>query len=517
MRFATFSLLLLPLLPAPLGGQEVQRFGVSQVQQVGADPPVIKAYLDVLGAEGEAVSDLAPADLAAVLGEGSLTVQRFEPFAASGEGVAYVFLVDVSKSLSSEQFGQIQEVLADWLSALGGEDRAAILAFGDDSRLVADFTADRAALAAALRTLAPTDSRTVLYRALDHALDLGQRQDPGLPGRRVQVVLSDGRDEGSGRTLEDVLGRLRTEPMPIYAIGHSQLPAAVRQRYLDILHRLASNSGGAFVLAAEGQIAEARAAIEGALRRVWVATMACASCKADGSVYRLQLQLARGSQRLAAGTEMRLLPQPVLARGTAAEEPPPPPASDGRRQDEPRQDGSAGAMPPLSLPGGILRFWPYLAGAALALALGLVLWRRGRRREAPPQAAAGAGAAAELEEFELPLPPVTAAEAPAPPKAIKLVVIRGSQRGTEYSLVLRRQAVVGQEASCDCVLDQEPGISPQQFELSQESGLVFLRNLAPDNPTLVGGVPVSGPKEITDGDLVGTRHTILRVVLPHGP
>jgi hypothetical protein len=41
------------------------------------------------------------------------------PFAATGEGVLYVLLVDLSRSLDAAQFERIRQALRDWIGALG--------------------------------------------------------------------------------------------------------------------------------------------------------------------------------------------------------------------------------------------------------------------------------------------------------------------------------------------------------------------------------------------------------------
>lgn len=61
-------------------------------------------------------------------------------------GIGYVFAVDVSKSLSEEQFEGVREAIVSWIDGMGEMDQAAILTFGDEITLLSDFTADTAAL-----------------------------------------------------------------------------------------------------------------------------------------------------------------------------------------------------------------------------------------------------------------------------------------------------------------------------------------------------------------------------------
>ena len=99
-------------------------------------------------------------------GDQSLQVGRVVPFSDAGEGVAFIFCVDISKSMSAADFAVVRSALGRWIDEMRPLDRAAVLSFGSESRLVLDFTADKAALRAALEPLGPTDMQTVLHRGL---------------------------------------------------------------------------------------------------------------------------------------------------------------------------------------------------------------------------------------------------------------------------------------------------------------------------------------------------------------
>ncbi len=95
---------------------------------------------------------------------------------------------------------------------------------------------------------------------------------------------------------------------------------------------------------------------------------------------------------------------------------------------------------------------------------------------------------------------------------MRLIVVRGSRRGRQYAVEVARAAVVGRRSDCDLVLGDEPGIEPQQFELTYDSGALYVRDLAEHNPTLLGGRPVAGKTRVDSDALLGTGSTILRVV-----
>lgn len=95
---------------------------------------------------------------------------------------------------------------------------------------------------------------------------------------------------------------------------------------------------------------------------------------------------------------------------------------------------------------------------------------------------------------------------------VRLVVVRGSRTGRQYSLVVKDRAVVGRRSDNDCILAEETGIEPVQFELIHEDGDLFIENLSNRTPTLIGGHPLTTKLRLTSDTLVGTGETVLRIV-----
>ena len=564
--FVVASFLMAVLASGPAFG--VERLSLSHVRQISDEPPALRLYLDATNSEGESLRGLSAEGLQVSLGQELARTESLRPFEDSGEGIAYIFLVDVSRSLTEAQFGKIRDALEAWILDFGEKDWGAVIAFGETSRLVVDFTSDWRRLRDGLDSLGPTDNLTLFHQALDDGIELSLRKDPGMPGRRVIVVLTDGLDEGSGLSLEDVVARLRENPVSIHAIGYSRLkPESRRQEFLDVLQRLASNSGGTFFEAQQTDFAESYAEIRKAIRRVWVADISCPSCPADGQVYRLQANLAIGSRVLSRGTDVRLLPMapsartaPVSLRDPAVASSSPAVADGGApsatapdagansagssspgaggeapqrasKSPAPSSSGEAGEKDTAPKKGWwqAVPWWVYaLTGLMLALFVGMLSGFNRREeteegtdpQEAPEEA--GTGAAAETPPLskddpslrQIPeIPLGLEGTGSARPRSVRLVVVRGSRKGKEYRLTLEDRAVVGARSTCDCVLTDEEGVAPEQFELVQKDNHVLLRNLATTNPTRMGGHAVQDLRRIRSNDLVGTAEMILRVIL----
>jgi Ca-activated chloride channel family protein len=101
------------------------------------------------------------------------------------------------------------------LDALSPDDQVAVAGF--DSRYwgVVAFTRDRDAVRKGLDSITPFGS-TALHDALDKAArDIASHGE----GRRAVIVLTDGLDNSSQRTEDEVIARSRALDVPIYAVS----------------------------------------------------------------------------------------------------------------------------------------------------------------------------------------------------------------------------------------------------------------------------------------------------------
>ena len=191
--------------------------------QAAARHPEIKVYIDALDQSGIPVDVLSAGQLSATVGQIQADVKDIKRFDKSGEGVGYVFLVDISRSISSGQFDQMKAAITLWVDKMRDNDRSAIISFGEKVTTVQDYTADKNALKNGVKTLAIKDNKTQLHLGIAKAIELSHRIDSNLPSRRVIVMLSDGEDDfPGGMTHDEVLAAMKEDRVPVYAIGFSQ-------------------------------------------------------------------------------------------------------------------------------------------------------------------------------------------------------------------------------------------------------------------------------------------------------
>lgn len=437
--------------------------------QVQANLPSLQIWLNL-----PADSSIQTEQFNVSVGSHAAKPLSLETFRDTHQGVAYVFLVDISKSLKNSQLLQIKAALQRWLSGMGERDRAALITFGSQVTRRIEFTNDRFKLEQAIDDLVASDMETGLYHGLLEAISLGRSQEGILPARRAIVVLSDGIDDSvAGFTAEDVFKQTREYRVPIYSIGFAAPPLNERKREgLKMLGMLSRQSGGYFVQADPEHLDDAYARQQHLISQAFRLAIECKECVADGQLQHISLTWSNGQRTLNDGLELRLLPNlptnqaltPILKADQA---------------------------------------WPgfvFIAGF-LAFIVGLVLVYR--QRLAQP-------VTPTLDETPYTPIQATAAKA-ATGLRVKLTVVAGVQKGRQYQLNLIEKAVLGRSTKCDLSLSDDVEISSQHALLQFANGKLTVRDLHSTNGTLVNGVPINNDYPLRSGDLLLLGRTELRV------
>jgi Mg-chelatase subunit ChlD len=499
-----------------------------RISQAISEAPDISAYLEVLDDRGNQAQGLQKQQLTATLGANPITITDVKSWQDVSEGIAYILLVDVSRSLKDAEFTQVRKVLTDWIEAMGPKDQAAIITFGTQVKTVLDFTGNTEALKAKVAGLKPVDDQTQLHLGLVKALELGRRVDAKLPKRRAIMTLSDGQDDfAGGLTKQEVLDKIKVDPVPIYAIGFYSPPKhPAKEEFLKNLGEFARSSGGTYVRAGSGNFQEMYNKIHQRLTAVYVARLACPNCQWNGAVQHLQMDLTSGTTAMRAGLELRLTPKMAAPAPVAASAP----------EAKSRLQQILDYLPPLRVFGKTIPGYVY-AGAGLLLllllALGIVLQRRRRHLQARqddtiPERPDGEfqpapanfntfGGTMEMTGAIPDSAPVFGAAHSSSPAGMKirLTVLRGGNSGTQpFDLVLQDSLIIGRsQGQCDVLLENDREVSRQHCQLNLENGAIRLIDLESKNGTFVNGVPITGPYRLKQDDILMVGKTELRLTI----
>jgi Ca-activated chloride channel homolog len=208
--------------------------------------------------------------------------------------VSVGLILDNSGSMKAK-IGEVVAATAAFARASHPEDELFALAFNDDVReavpgrrflLASDFTS----LEQSVSSLRP-DGQTSLYDAIIKGLD---RLDEGSRARKVLIVMSDGGDNASRATLDQVLARARRSDATIYTIG--LFDADDPDRNPGVLKELAQTTGGErFLPASAGPLLQACRRIAQDIRSGY--TIAFEPSGLDNTYHRIRVEIARTNGR----------------------------------------------------------------------------------------------------------------------------------------------------------------------------------------------------------------------------
>ncbi|MBI3965348.1 MAG: VWA domain-containing protein [Chloroflexi bacterium] len=244
-RCRLLKLLLLPVLLAfcrPYGfsavvvAQTGVTLGIGQLDD--ARFPAVSAAVSVSDARGLPITGLAR-DRWEVLEDGQ-PVTSFEvtPAADSALPLSVVLAIDPSERLAGAPLDAAKAASIEFVRGLGPNDQVALVLFSRQDQVVQPFTRDVALLTRQIEAVEAAGN-TALYDSVGVALE---RAAMGA-GRKTVILLTDGRESGSRRKLEDIGPLLAARGATLFAIGLGGAPDRAE------LGRLAQQSGGVALFA----------------------------------------------------------------------------------------------------------------------------------------------------------------------------------------------------------------------------------------------------------------------------
>lgn len=212
--------------------------------------------------------------------------QKVEAFHEALAPVSIVLALDSSGSMRKTA-AAVSEAASEFVLSLRQEDELALVLFSDQSVFAQDFTRNRETALTTIESYEATGG-TALYDALSDSLTRLKR----VQGRRVVVVLTDGRDEnnagtaaGSVRTLDDVVSLMGETDATIFTIG---LGPKVDRSPLEQLAR--QSNGEAYFPTDVSRLREEYSRIVENLRRRYVLSYTSTNTARDGAWRKVEIR-----------------------------------------------------------------------------------------------------------------------------------------------------------------------------------------------------------------------------------
>ena len=162
--------------------------------------------------------------------------QTITHFASEDVPLELVAAVDISGSMTPAM-PKLKKAVKEFLGSVPGQDIVTLIGFNDNIITLTRKTMDPAERVKAVDRLAPWGS-TALYDTLLRGADMLGRQT----GRKAYIVFTDGEDQGSHVTFNDVERRLQSSDVTLYMIGQGR--GVTLESLKKVMDRLAAPTGG---------------------------------------------------------------------------------------------------------------------------------------------------------------------------------------------------------------------------------------------------------------------------------
>jgi Ca-activated chloride channel family protein len=275
--------------------------GASQAPSFRSSSDIVPLFVTVSDKDGRLVSGLAHDDFQ-ILDDG--VPQPLALFDSAPQPISLIALLDTSGSMA-DNLPIVRRACLDLVARLRADDVVRLGTFGQKIAFSPVFTRDPEQLVAMLPATIPASAPTPLWRAIDEAMGA---LAPATSGRRVILVLSDGKDSGpeTGQkivTPANVRDRAQKEDVMVYGIGLRSAPGPVApggvRSLADVLKspvpdptlgNLALGTGGGYTeLRARDDIAGTFARIADELHRQYL--LGFAPPVRDGMVHRVEVRM----------------------------------------------------------------------------------------------------------------------------------------------------------------------------------------------------------------------------------
>jgi Ca-activated chloride channel family protein len=240
--------------------------------------------------------------------------QKISFFDTESEPVSLGILLDVSGSMrTSGKLTQAKDALFRLLGTMRPTDEALLMRFHLKVEEVVDFTSDSKRILSAISQTAATENGTCLYDAIARGLCYMRHAHHR---RQALLVITDGTDENSHRSLEDMVPVVQASQTQVFVIGAlskeeydlfrqargQKIPLVTRQEVdnpITAFNELASESGAeSFFPASPQKLQEAVESVAHQLRTQY--TLAYYPSVKGGGFHRIEVKVARRGARVRA-------------------------------------------------------------------------------------------------------------------------------------------------------------------------------------------------------------------------
>lgn len=269
-------------LPAPAG----QYLKIDTID-VSSDFPNVRISLTVNGIEG-CIGALDERDL--IINEDGSRIDDTVTVTKHSDSENYLYLVfsvDSSKSISKKFLTCIKSSAREIAGSIGSKDKIAVYQFDDSVILLNSFSQSTAEIVKNINSIERQGKKTLLYDSIYDSIELF---DTVKQINKKVIVFTDGKDEGSSVSEEDIIKFARNAMIPIYFI------CCKDSKNIRSMANISKRTGGKLIYSNSNDVPGMYRTMMSVMKNRYTVTYP-SKLKTDGMNHRIEVRLKHKDMR----------------------------------------------------------------------------------------------------------------------------------------------------------------------------------------------------------------------------
>lgn len=435
-----------------------------------------------------------------VVGKQDLDIETVEKFKSS-EPVSYMFVVDISGSMSKDRIETIKDTLKEFIGTKKSGDNFCIATMADEL-ISSGFSEDAQTLNAFVDGIQVTRQDTDLYKSIREELNV-LKTDKAVHRKRCLVIFSDGADDQKdGITQSEAETQVKNSHIPVFTVA--LLPANYKDADIEsakILGSFARYSAGGqhYVPQIDGfECKDVCGKITRVLEDSLIVSADLAEVTAqDGEIY-LGVKFYDGTEN---GKDGYQIPAgDILDAIKQAQQNVQVNVNINRNEDE-TQETSTVIEEEETDSSMIIIIGAIIAAVIIVVVIILLIMSGNKKKQAPaPSISMGNGGGSRTVGLGQ-NPPAPTPQKPSSPGAVKVTLYKVGPGGDEkYPLVLDNKKTIGRKKTCDLSFENDNALSGIHCYIYSKNKKIYVQDNNSTNGTYINGVPITGEFIVESGD-----------------
>lgn len=275
-----------------VGAEEKRNLNVKIEQVISKDYPEMTAYTVIKNDKGELVSGLAPGLFSFRIDTAEIKVKsKIVPFPMSDEGVDYTIMISNNGIMEGEPFDFQKNALLKFVELMGDRDTLSVYTIGEDAGEVVLDVTNKTFDSAVINKIELSEGQPRLY---DSIMNLVRKVEQKKGKRKVVIIISDGRDQNSRFSKDQLVETLSNSGLPVYTVGMKVLS----NQSLSNLDEISQLTGGAYYYSARFKdIPDNLKKVVDCIKQSYIVKLKIKNVKADNQAHLLEIKVEETEAR----------------------------------------------------------------------------------------------------------------------------------------------------------------------------------------------------------------------------